>query len=338
MLLPFLGLAPWFIHCLFQCVVADSTSITTHTEEPSCSAEGQHEEHASLHLLQVRVDLSPALKTTWGFVHIPKAAGMSFQEQIKGLLPQGDSLVSCMFCCHAHMEQQLLQAGVAAAARRHAIMFREPQAIVYSQYLECVGEMHDLGVQDISNEMFSNVTTWLTHFADTNTTFDGGCYNPVNLQSRVFECFDGQHHALKGNDRQHHALSGNDRPLPIDVLLEGYTFVGIVERYQESTCLFAFLASGSLPEYCDCEDHAMWETFPAIQITHGVKKHSVSDLSNHDVEMIDAITDKDVLLWQAAVQRFISDIDKAEQETGTRILCNRQIVSDYMASDVKSPS
>lgn len=272
---------------------------------------------------------------TWGFVHCPKAAGTSFLRQLiypfgAPLLPEGDGLVDGEVC-HAEMELQLKQHEVAPASQHYATLFREPRAHVYSQYLECIDSSVGKEIlkanaeRHISNDIFRDVTSWLTHFsAEMNTSFDGGCYNPVNMQARIFECSNGLRHGL----------SGKDRPLPIDVLyqhVERYKFVGIVERYQESVCLFAFLASGSLPKYCDCEDHAKWMTLPVMHEAHGVRGHDVQDLSEFDLKMIDALTEKDAMIWQAAVQRFISDIDDAEKETGTRILCDREIIPDYMA-------
>jgi len=255
---------------------------------------------------------------TWGLVHCPKTAGSSFREFMRSILPEGDGLVASEIC-HAEM--------VATAARRYVTFFREPRAHVYSQYLECTEDgwgkeiLKTNTANGISNDIFGDVSTWLAHFsADKNTTFDGGCYNPVNMQSRTLEC----------SSNLHHHLSGEDWPLPIDVLrqrMEGYAFVGIVERYQESACLFVLLVSGSLPPYCDCEDHAMWKTFPGIHETHEVPSHHVDDLSKLDLKRIDDLTERDAKLWQGAVKRFISDIDKAEHKTGTRILCDRQISS-----------
>jgi len=291
---------------------------------------------------------------TWGFSHMPKCGGVSFLKQlVKGavrLLPEGDGVEDAEVC-HAKIEWQFKQKKVATGDQHYATFFREPRAQVYSQYLHMVAhnvkgwtkQNPDL------NEVYGNVTTWLTHFAENrSTTFQEQSYagekkrtklpgyNPVNMQSRFFECIDP-------NLQVDLAVSvPKDEPLPMGALkdrMEGYTFIGILERYQESICLFAFLSSDwrvmgkkSLPTYCDCQNKELWESFSGQHEDHGVRSHSVNDLSSHDLKMVDAISQRDAMLWRSAVKRFTSDIDKAERTTGTKILCDRQIVPGYMAS------
>jgi len=193
-------------------------------------------------------------------------------------------------------------------------------------FMECA---YDGYGQEVTQEFagapqLSNFSDWLSWFSGDFTSSDFNCYHPLNFQSRHFGC---KNLSLTSPFECHHAWS-EDLPLPINNVLErmrSYDVVGLVERMQESVCLLLDKATGELPAFCNCEDKA-WNDFPSMVLTHKLPPHSVADLSSREVEMIDALTVADAVLWKASVERFLSDIDIVEKKHGVRVLCDRQIL------------
>lgn len=212
--------------------------------------------------------------------------------------------------------------------QRASVMLREPRAHIYSLYtMTCCSWWGRKERGHAEFPQLDNVTAWLTWFLKSNMTWGGTraskdpkiffTYHPLNFQARHFTCLSDPHQVTL--------------PEPsIDSVLESfrhnYEFVGILERYQESVCLFTSMASGKLPAYCDCDDPESWSTFPDRHEKFDVPHHHITDLTSNDIKMIDALTSKDAVLYAEGVRRFIKDIDLAEQKHGQRILCDRDIL------------
>jgi len=263
--------------------------------------------------------------TTWIHLHIPKAAGASLLFNLMvDALPPGDSLYTSQDCFPTIMET----ASDISGRKRFLAMFREPRAHLQSLYLECTesefgqGRLKRCGT---SGAAFTNLSTWLHWFADSGFANGAPCdlYNPYNFQAQRFSC-SGQGLGLNAKD-------GKLQVPEILNRMNGLDFVGIADYYQESVCLFAAKSWAQLPAYCNCEDTVSWATFPQAPqevSEHGIANHSVDDLSADELQLIDAFTLEDVLLFNAAVDRFLRDIRTAEQIHGVRILCKRDITVD----------
>jgi len=211
------------------------------------------------------------------------------------------------------------------------MFLREPRSHVQSLFYYCTES--DWGLNMTENwqrePALSNLPSWLTYYSDgtyymMNSTFN--CFAPLNYQARHLSC-SGKGINISLQDHAPQVQEAVDAMNALDV-------VGIVERYQESICLVAASTGRALPSYCNCEDEEAWATFPELDESisrHNVTtKHGVNELSSHEIEMIDRINVVDTALYKAAVQRFLSDIDAAEQKHRVRILCNRDIVESRL--------
>jgi len=148
------------------------------------------------------------------------------------------------------------------------------------------------------------------------------CYNPLDLQSWRFACTHPGETAGTGA-----------RPLanrlrwPVDAgaatrNMLAAEYVGVVEAYHESICLFHAKIRRSLPDHCDCTDARRWGSFRTAGVDHGVDHHSIGGYSDSVLRDIDVLTRADNILYLAARARFVRDIRDVEREYGTKILCN----------------
>lgn len=248
---------------------------------------------------------------TWFHMHIAKTAGYTFCTHAREFLPRSHGYFM-EEACHDYFETL-----EAPGPSKSVTLIREPRAQVQSMFMECAYDVWgQMATQEFAGApQLSNLSNWLGWFSGDFTSSDFNCYHPLNFQSR---------HFVQPNDC-HHAW-GEDLPAMNKVLerMRNYDVVGLVERMQESVCLLLDKATGELPSFCNCEDKA-WDNFPSASVTHNVPQHSVQDLSSREVEMIDALTVADSVLWKASVERFLSDIDIVEKKHGVRILCDRQL-------------
>ena len=151
------------------------------------------------------------------------------------------------------------------------------------------------------------IKSWLQHFVGfTNGSKvyrrnppnldDLGCYEPINFQSRF---------VVTSVDKE-----GNYSFYPpttvIDRALQAIDFVGLLEYYTESHCLFGYQVTGTLPP--DCSDPCARLNYAAehnINITHGyIPDTSVSDLDGETLKILNQLTIVDAHLYAAAVRRF----------------------------------
>jgi len=265
--------------------------------------------------------------TTWVFMHIAKSGGSSWvQNMQKDVLPgflEGDGFLSQENCSH-----NLAQA-VEGKRANFTVMLREPRAHIYSLYMMSCCTMfgqtfgfkvaEDVAEREPQPPLLRNVTAWLSWFSQTNVTEDfGTVYHPLNFQARHFTCL--------GEDPHHVELPEPTMDSIFAQFNSDYGFVGILERYQESMCLFVHMATGKLPAYCDCDDPESWDAFPERHEEYDSPPHDIADLTSDDIRMIDALTQQDTALYAEGVRRFIRKIDDAEQNHGVHILCDREII------------
>ena len=188
------------------------------------------------------------------------------------------------------------------------------------------------------------------------------CYTPWDLQTQRLTCAqplsvtwtggaDSAHHA-RVNDSSTWSTDGSSRVSPeLDVTLalanaRRARFVGLVEAYQESVCLFAATTAGveALPAFCDCEDEGAWGQFASVgddansHARHGNYTHpSPEDLPAEVLEQIDAMTANDRLVYAAMVVRFVEDVEAVERASGKRVMCEatRKQLGHYSESPGK---
>mmetsp|Transcript_51518 Transcript_51518/g.149644 ORF Transcript_51518/g.149644 Transcript_51518/m.149644 type:complete len:323 (-) Transcript_51518:119-1087(-) len=244
-------------------------------------------------------------------IHIPKTAGISFLSDVKRFLPPGQGYFS-REACFEDSPDDFREQDVKLA------FFRSPASHVQSQFLECKYDKffkrwrhHEYDVY------FTNISSWLTYFNSGHVN-DFRCYHPENMQTRALTChssyrYPGCHHKHEPMDFGT-ALSN----------LQSLYFVGIVEMYQESLCLFHAKLHNmtGLPGYCNCKNKTAWARFHGTHYHHSTPRHSVQDLSHEDLKLISNLTALDTRLYWHAKQRFVRELQEVENVTGVRILCD----------------
>lgn len=271
-------------------------------------------------------------KPAYFHMHIPKAAGYSvIADSLGHVLPEGTGFFSEEICFNdLNMLNKLyLGSGIIT-------FVRNPREHVYSQYLECTSDPYFSEKTSSTNRIFDNFTVWLKHFTeglDTGETQQDymGCYHPLNMQSRYFSCSYIKCHGIaplgctRQGTMQPHDLRDDPQELATGIAnFDKFLIIGLVEYYQESFCLFAEKVSGKLPAWCDCSDPEARASFQPKMVTHNVPNHSISDLSQEDLDMIDMLTKHDSILYSNAQYRFQKDIKRLEDKHGVKIICDKQ--------------
>jgi len=229
------------------------------------------------------------------FLHIPKTGGHSFDSDgrsIFGTLDQAET-------CYSEVASQTV-----------VTFFREPRRHVFSQYWHCVGGGHPVPAYfkkwvhdwaDFSqSEPLNNMTD--KHRTDQMRY---PCFNPINKQTQKMTCAQADRY-----------------PSVIDVDLairnmHSVSFVGLLELYPESLCVFHAKASGEMPRSCDCRYRAdgLWRWHHDFGFDH----HMPTD--PRVLKDVDALTGADRQLYEAASTRFLRDLREVEMRHGVKILC-----------------
>merc|ERR1719282_1136988 len=115
-----------------------------------------------------------------------------------------------------------------------------------------------------------------------------------------------------------------DRPLEKAIEnLESMQFVGVVEHYQASLCVFAALAApkAPLPVFCNCTDTEAWSSFKSKREDFGLPKHSFTDITAEEHELLDQLVKDDLILYGAAKKIFQRQARAVEEKRKVRLLC-----------------
>jgi len=240
-------------------------------------------------------------------IHIPKTAGCSFSKDLRWVLAPGEGYHSKESCFYT---SKPMEAGDGIIA-----FLRNPVMHVYSQFLEC--KYDKWGKQIVPEEdlpILENVTTWLRHFEGGAVKYNLRCYHPYNMQARALTC--------QGPGGAHHYRThGPPRPEVALKNLGSLFFVGVVEHYAASVCLFfAKTQPGQpLPKFCDCTDESSSAHFK--HFSHFAPPHSLGNLTEEDRSMIAELTQVDQQLYDRALERFGKEVGEVERTSGTKILC-----------------
>lgn len=256
---------------------------------------------------------------TYAHLHIPKCGGVSFRADVESQLPSNAVVVSKEVC---YDDLEPFARGVT--------LLRQPRAHVLSQYMHCTTSPDGVAARAHMPDSFAEwVSSW-DALRKGNETKAFCCYDPVDMQSYVLSCpantmIDQTYgvHVMKKPRVQAEA----DVELALRNL-QSLWFVGLVEAYRESVCVFLARASGALPPYCDCEDPATWwQGAPYTAEDHNSTAHRTSDIAAGTVETVDALTVGDRRLYAAGVRRFLQELHEVERTHGVRVLC-REISSE----------
>ena len=203
---------------------------------------------------------------------------------------------------------------------RTIVFLRSPQSHVYSQFLEC--KYDAWGKKKTNHTTFprgdmatpsGDFEEWLRHLA-AQTADDFNCYHPRNLQTRYMACASTPGHIPHHYQRAELASALRQ--------LEDMAFVGIADFYEESVCAFEVFVTGRTQ--CTCVDGRLRTNIPTrhnIILGHSVPSHSLHDVSPESLALIDALTQQDQALYEAALTRFREDVAFASQKSSVDLWC-----------------
>merc|ERR1712151_106561 len=126
------------------------------------------------------------------------------------------------------------------------------------------------------SDVYAGYSAWVTHFLKMNgevknvEAYSYNCYCPWNYQTRYVATRYG--HLIPTGDLQYREPDLKVAQTHLDQMY----FVGLVDLYTESICLFRYYTAHSLPDGCACGRH---ESVPEHHIVHFVPPHSIDDLS-----------------------------------------------------------
>eukprot|EP00613_Pedinella_sp_CCMP2098_P037782 CAMPEP_0171803462 /NCGR_PEP_ID=MMETSP0991-20121206/73490_1 /TAXON_ID=483369 /ORGANISM="non described non described, Strain CCMP2098" /LENGTH=412 /DNA_ID=CAMNT_0012415569 /DNA_START=272 /DNA_END=1507 /DNA_ORIENTATION=+ len=149
------------------------------------------------------------------------------------------------------------------------------------------------------------------------------CYTPWNLMSRTLTCTTHDPRAVGQNHRAQTWDGASPNLEEALQNLKSFAFVGLVELYSESMCLFQYRLSRTIPEECTCaHTDVLWFDGGG---ENGKHKSGGKEIENNESESehrrIDLMTKVDVELFRAGVLRFVKELLKMEQEIAKRIIC-----------------
>jgi len=260
-------------------------------------------------------------------IHIPKTAGTSLGKDVKldNYVQSLDMRVlNWEWCFPPHQKSDAF----------HLMMLRSPRAHVMSQFLECKYDWW--GKMVTQNTSFPRTledtlgfAVWLDHFwpprdydcdcedmgdCDCFREDDFNCYNPHNMQSRSLTC------SGTGPYNSHHVAPDTGIvPSAQEAVanLGKIEWVGIVELYEESLCLFFYKVEGRLRDHCACRK----DNPERHHNDHGVPPHNVENQARAVLDLVDRITAVDQVVYRAAAHRVVNELRVLEKKAGVRIIC-----------------
>ncbi len=287
-------------------------------------------------------------------LHIPKTAVTSFhgdcQKYVDGCEYVSDPSVPGEHLIQVASSEGCFEYGTKVGLPV-ATFVREPRAHVVSQYYHCkLSEDHAYARGLMPDTIHEWVAAWAqsTHKdtaalkaapqckdgdhgirhvnGPTGSPLKGApfcCYFPWNLQTQRLTCsrvdehrpWQGRHNNLMPHVNVTLALENAGKA----------RFVGLVEMYQESMCLFVARTAGAerMPAFCNCEDEEAWRQFNSTDVTHGGYVHpSPDDLPKGVLTLIDKLVQKDRQVYDAMRARFLEEVARVEAASGRRVLCD----------------
>eukprot|EP00316_Scyphosphaera_apsteinii_P023702 CAMPEP_0119335286 /NCGR_PEP_ID=MMETSP1333-20130426/89222_1 /TAXON_ID=418940 /ORGANISM="Scyphosphaera apsteinii, Strain RCC1455" /LENGTH=334 /DNA_ID=CAMNT_0007345795 /DNA_START=258 /DNA_END=1262 /DNA_ORIENTATION=- len=288
-------------------------------------------------------------------VHIAKCAGTHLTRQLNTVVANSAARLVSWESCMVFFEPSTLM----------LTMLRSPRSHVLSQFDHLRGLAQSPSwffsrmlspSFPLSTNRKADFSTWLQHFHRSQRIADADCsrvwdrhwlnfsrqpcwyeppfdcvapldfngYNPHNMQARHLLCthrpaFAG-HHVFADTGLEPDAAAAVSAMRRLD-------WVGLVELFSESLCVFRARWTGVVPADCQCSQQGQG---PLAKSAKGNPHHGSGDrhgpgdelLSDPmHVAMIDAMTTVDVILYRAAATRLLESIRRLEKASGVTIAC-----------------
>jgi len=268
---------------------------------------------------------APRMNKTIYVLHLPKTAACSLVKDISKFIDRRQ-IWSNEGCWSTRKQHPEITKAIS--------MVRDPRSHVLSQYQHC-RKSSDYPILRAKKAMPETFEAWIGHWTKKyeaggiNGTFpydedEFGCSRPINVQAQRFNCDN----VFDYPDAMGHPDSINtERAIRRMMRTE---FVGLMEAYQESICLFHAQHFGRLPSYCDCTKSSQWMSFQQEQVRHGVEyNHDESQYSEQLWGQVHQLNRADTYLYRATAARFRAEIDVAEKKFGVKILCDKSVGTRY---------
>jgi len=236
-------------------------------------------------------------------IHIPRVAGTSWRNDVTKIIPttaKYSTEEKCFSESYGHLAM---------------VLFRRPLDQPLSIWQQCAhSSIHDWAKELIPD----NFSTWIEAWdaiREDGVILAMCCASPVDMQSYRMSCPAGT--ITTGTQRRVKAEA--DYGLALSNMKKAF-FVGIMEAYDESFCLFEARVTGSLPKYCNCDDEAMWARRPQLSKKRD-QKLNVSMYPETTLHQLRELTSKDAKLYNEALKRFLFEVNTIESRLGRRFLC-----------------
>ena len=276
------------------------------------------------------------------FVHIPKAAGDSFMHDAPAHMPDGSTLVGSheTSALSSTTLRRMGKTGVRVA------IFRHPVRLAYSQFVFCKYVMPKTN-KDFPGrggagaardaDVARGLDAWVRHFAGPNSSHSFNCYNPRDIQYR----YAATRGVAIGPGRPE-ADAPRARASARHALEKNFWFVGVVEAYRETMCLFRYWTTRARPPaYCACHAPAAaaGRAVALSNITHNTPAHSTARLDAELVAGLRSLAPVDLMLYAHALHLLDAQSGVVERETGVAVLCpeKREALWASVLEDICGP-
>lgn len=285
-------------------------------------------------------------------MHIPKTGVTTLHHSIVALRnPNSTEFLNVTFAFNSPGKDEYCLQDLRGLRGRNNIgtLFRSPIHHIYSQYLECKFDEWGLKTtkgRDFPREKENEMTgympafeKWLKHFVQEvesikNGTFDSesndyNCYHPYNMQTRYLFCDSSLQTKWKPLQVGHHFDQVHQNQLisekEIAEAIRNLWFVGILEHFDLSVCLFKYQINGKLPQSCRCDHNQINRQSTVLRETkierHNVPPHPISVLNTTLIKMIRDLSQADEYAYRFAVKEFFKRVKKVEEALGKSLSC-----------------
>lgn len=205
---------------------------------------------------------------------------------------------------------------------------RFPLALAYSQFLYCKfvlrRKKRDFPKRSRGEPRAPSggLREWTSHFPSNESAFS--CYDPTDMQYR-FVAGSGSSRRARG------VASATTLEKAVSILDAAFYFVGVVDLYDESLCLFEYALTNVVPSHCGCG-----RTPPKRRKTHAKMKRlrnaTVDSLSPGDRRDLARITSRDLALYARALVNLEARVTDVAARTGVSLACAASLDAAFEAA------
>jgi len=236
-------------------------------------------------------------------VHIPRVGGASWRNDVTKIIPTTANFITEERCFPE------------SEGRLAMVLLRKPLGQPLSIWQQCAhSSVHDWAKENIPPDFNAWIEGWHAIRPDgPKGAFC--CANPIDMQSYRMSCGRG----TIGFGSQRRMVAEADVDLAIENMKKAF-FVGILEAYDESFCLFEARVTGNLPKYCNCADTKMWARRP--QLSHRKDQElNVMEYPPATLKKLGELTAGDAKLYNAGLKRFLTEVKLVEERFKRKFLC-----------------